>query len=188
MAAIYVSEAVVTMHSWRKHCFSVFSFSVCVRAWNRHLLHPVFCHHHAQHESPQPQREGQTQSAEIRLYEQRHQQRGGSAHWAAHGQWPDVVLFVPFGFLLFWVSSQTSDFSHVGSQDAKRLQNIYLEHLHQPTKVWDIYVTITPDLHHQYPGIFFQEHNDVTDTWPFEILRSNQFIKNSLKLILRYQI
>lgn len=55
---------------------------VCV---DRHVLHPVVRHHHAQHEPPQPQREGQTQPAAVCVHEQRNQQRRGSVHRAAHG-------------------------------------------------------------------------------------------------------
>lgn len=58
---------------------------LCVCVWNRHLLHPVFRRHHAQHESPQPQREGQTEPAAIRFHEQRNQQQQGPARRAAHG-------------------------------------------------------------------------------------------------------
>lgn len=52
---------------------------------NRHVLHPVLLHRHAQHHAPQPQREGQAQPAAIRLHEPRNQQRGRPPHGAANG-------------------------------------------------------------------------------------------------------
>lgn len=89
MGAIYAAEPVITMHSWSNltvvSCILYVCICVFVCVCNRHMLHPVFCHHHAQHESPQPQRERQTQSAAICLHEQRNQQWGGPSHRAAHG-------------------------------------------------------------------------------------------------------
>lgn len=41
----------------------------------RHLLHLVLCHHHAKHQPPQPEREGQAGCGTIHLHEQRNQRR-----------------------------------------------------------------------------------------------------------------
>ncbi len=49
-----------------------YGVTVCVRVY-RHLLHPVICHHHAKHQPPQPECEGQAYCGTIHLHEQRNQ-------------------------------------------------------------------------------------------------------------------
>lgn len=83
-------------------CISLFSTkNACVKHWlrlpilcvrvhlplnTRHVLHPVFCHHHVEHEPSQPQREGQNHSGAFHLHEQRHQQWRGPTQWSAVGE------------------------------------------------------------------------------------------------------
>lgn len=56
---------------------------VCV--WNRHVLHPVLRHRHAQHDAAQPQREGQTLPAAFCFHEQGNQQRRRPSSRVANG-------------------------------------------------------------------------------------------------------
>lgn len=48
----------------------------------RHLLRAVFCHHHAEHQSPQSQCQGQAHSGEVHLHEQGNQRRRRPAAWS----------------------------------------------------------------------------------------------------------
>ena len=49
----------------------------------RHLLRAQLCHHHAQHQPPQPQRQGQAQRGAVYHYEQGHQWWRESSQGAA---------------------------------------------------------------------------------------------------------
>ncbi len=63
------------------------SLCVCLLILNdRHLLHSVICHHHAQHQPSQPLCEGQDPSGAFHLHEQGHQQWRGSPWRAALGE------------------------------------------------------------------------------------------------------
>lgn len=78
-----------TKNAYVKHWFRL-PLILCVRVHlplnPRHVLHPVFCHHHVEHEPSQPQREGQNHSGAFHLHEQRHQQWRGPTQWSAVGE------------------------------------------------------------------------------------------------------
>ena len=64
---------------------------ICVRSYTkrlvaiRHVLHPVLRHHHAEHQPPQSQRQGQDHARALHLHEPGDQQRRGPACPTAHG-------------------------------------------------------------------------------------------------------
>lgn len=76
---------------WTLCCFLSLFVCVCIFLFNiRHVLHPVICHHHAQHQPPQPLCKGQDHAGAFHLHEQRHQQWRESTRWPALGEnhWP----------------------------------------------------------------------------------------------------
>lgn len=54
---------------------------------HRHVLRAVVCYYHAEHESPQSKREGQTWSGPVHLHEPRYQWGGWPAWGAAQSMW-----------------------------------------------------------------------------------------------------
>lgn len=78
-----------TKNAYVKHWLRL-PLILCVRVHlplnPRHVLHPVFCHHHVEHEPSQPQCEGQNHSGAFHLHEQRHQQWRGPTQWSVVGE------------------------------------------------------------------------------------------------------
>lgn len=72
----------------------------------RHLLHPVLCYHHAEHQSSQSKCEGQARRGTIHLHEQRHKRRRRLAWRSAQGEQnlQILVIFSQTG-LVFTVNS-----------------------------------------------------------------------------------
>lgn len=74
---LYLCEIQCSQSTWWTLCCFLLLCACVSLYYIRHVLHPVICYHHAQHQPPQPKCEGQDHSGAFHLHEQRHQQRRG---------------------------------------------------------------------------------------------------------------